>query len=266
MPLHTYEFGPDTAGTPIVLAIHGLTGHGRRWEALAHEHLPDVRVIAPDLIGHGHSAWTPPWSFTAHLAALADVVDRHIHSTARPFVIVGHSFGGALAVRLANLLPAQDVAGLILLDPAQGLDPSWALEVATDSLAHWGYADADAARAAKRSEGWADIPDRLLDKEIDDHLIELPDGRVGWRISAPAAATAWSEMAGDVVLPPENVPTAVVVADRVDPPFVRPAFLEAVAAQRADSVEVIHADCEHMVPFLEPELTARLIRSMIGKA
>ncbi|MYR08942.1 alpha/beta fold hydrolase [Gordonia sp. SID5947] len=266
MSLTTYVFGPEGPEAPHVLAIHGLTGHGKRWESLAAGHLADLRVIAPDLLGHGHSTWVPPWSFEAHVASLVDVVDRYVAVAARPFVIVGHSFGGAIAVRLARQLGTDSVRGLVLLDPAQGLDPAMALEVATDSLEHWDYTDAVAAKAAKRAEGWSDVPEDLLDKEIDDHLIDNADRRVGWRVSAPAAATAWSEMARDAALPPAGVPTTIVVADRVDPPFVRPAFLEACTSQRPDTVEIVHADCEHMVPFLAPELTARTIRSMFDRA
>ncbi|MGC4960468.1 alpha/beta fold hydrolase [Gordonia sp. DT218] len=265
MSLTTYVFGTDTPEAPHVLAIHGLTGHGKRWESLAADHLPDLRVIAPDLLGHGYSPWEPPWSLEEHVASLIVVVEQHIPVDAHPFVVVGHSFGGAVAVRLAQRLGSDSVRGLVLLDPAQGLDPAMTLQVATDSLEHWDYADAAAAKSAKRAEGWADIPEELLDKEIDDHLTDRTNGRVGWRVSAPAAATAWSEMARDAVLPPPGLPTTVVVADRVDPPFVRPAFLEACATERPDSVEIVHADCEHMVPFLAPELTARVIRSMVDR-
>ncbi|WAC56304.1 alpha/beta fold hydrolase [Gordonia sp. SL306] len=265
MSLTTYVFGTDTPEAPHVLAIHGLTGHGRRWESLAADHLTDLRVISPDLLGHGHSPWVPPWSLEEHVASLVDVVDQYIPVAARPFVMVGHSFGGAVAVRLAQRLGSGSVRGLVLLDPAQGLDPAMALQVATDSLEHWDYPDAAAAKSAKRAEGWADIPELLLDKEIEDHLTDSAPGRVGWRVSAPAAATAWSEMASDAAVPPPGLPTTVVVADRVDPPFVRPAFLEACATDRPDSVEIVHADCEHMVPFLAPELTARVIRSMVDR-
>ncbi|MXP20700.1 alpha/beta fold hydrolase [Gordonia sp. HNM0687] len=261
MSLTTHVFGPDADDTAHILALHGLTGHGRRWAALAREHLADLRIVAPDLLGHGRSPWTPPWSFDDHLDALAAVVDMYIPPTRRPFVIVGHSFGGALAVRLAHRL-GDAVGGLVLLDPAQGLDPPWALEVATDSLANWDYADADHARSTKRDEGWADIPEALLDKEIDEHLIPLANGRMGWRVSAPAAATAWSEMARDAVLPPAGLPTAVVVADRVRPPFVGADFLASCVG--VESTRVVHADCGHMVPYLAPELTAALIREMVG--
>lgn len=264
MALTTHVFGSDSPDAPTVMAIHGLTGHGRRWEALAADQLAHVRVVAPDLLGHGQSPWVPPWSLEQHVDALVEVVDEFIPAAARPFVVAGHSFGGALAVRLAQRL-GDDVSGLVLLDPAQGLDPAWALEVATDSLAHWDHADADDARRAKREEGWADISDELLDKEIDVHLLELETGRVAWRVSAPAAATAWSEMSRPAALPPPGLPTTVVVADRVDPPFVRPDFLEACARERADSVQVVHVDCGHMVPYLEPGFTARAILAMTDR-
>ncbi|WP_238422522.1 alpha/beta fold hydrolase [Gordonia sp. 'Campus'] len=255
--LNTHVFGSG----PTVLAIHGLTGHGRRWAALAAE-LGDVRVVAPDLIGHGRSPWRPPWSIEHHVRALSAVIDEHIPADARPVVVVGHSFGGALALHLATHRP-DAVRGLLLLDPAQGLDPEFALEVATDSLDHWDYADADAARSAKRAEGWAAVPDDLMEAELTEHLIPRANGRVGWRVSAPAAAATWSEMVRPAVLPPPGTPTHIVVADQVQPPFVRPAFLDACASERGADVTVHHADCGHMVPFLEPALTASLIRSLL---
>ncbi|QKT08077.1 alpha/beta fold hydrolase [Gordonia sp. X0973] len=256
--LHIETFGPDR-GAPVVVALHGLTGHGRRWAQLARD-LPDHRIVAPDLLGHGNSSWCPPWSYAAHLDALGPVLTAQ----GGPVTLVGHSFGGALALRLAERHPER-VRALILLDPAQGIDPTRARDVAADSMAHWTYPSPEAARAAKRAEGWAAVPDEILDEEIATHLrpseeVGLPAGTYGWRVSQPAAATAWSEMADGFALPPVGVPTDVVVADRVDPPFVSAGFLDACRARRPDSVRVHHADCEHMVPFLEPELVARLVR------
>ena len=153
-PLHTYVFGPPDG--QAVVALHGLTGHGRRWEHFASSSIPEFRVIAPDLLGHGRSPWRPPWGLDDHVDAVATAVETQLGAD-EPFVLVGHSFGGAIAVRLAARMPDQ-VRRLILLDPAQGLDPVFALEVSTDSLDNWDYANADAARAAKLSEGWADVP------------------------------------------------------------------------------------------------------------
>src|SRR5690606_38228822 len=70
--LCTYRFGPP--GPARVLAIHGLTGHGKRWETLFTRHLPDVTALAPDLLGHGRSSWDAPWTIDANVAALAALV------------------------------------------------------------------------------------------------------------------------------------------------------------------------------------------------
>jgi alpha-beta hydrolase superfamily lysophospholipase len=61
--LHTYRYGP--ARPPQILAVHGLTGHGLRWQTLAAKHLPEFASVAPDLIGHGRSSWAAPWSIDA---------------------------------------------------------------------------------------------------------------------------------------------------------------------------------------------------------
>ncbi|MBM7366216.1 alpha/beta hydrolase [Gordonia hydrophobica] len=260
--LHVHLFGPDDPSAPHVLAVHGLTGHGLRWGRLADEHLPGVRVVAPDLLGHGHSPWEPPWTIDDNADALSAVVDRHIAAQARPVVIVAHSFGSAISLELAARRPS-DIAGLVLLDPAQGLDAQFARTIAESAMMHWGNADAEDAKAAKRMEGWGAVPAHVLDAEVQQHLVSTPDGRVAWRVSAPAVATAWSEMTRRFRLPPSGVPTHVVIADRVDPPFARPAFLDACAAERADSVTVHHVDTEHMVPFLAPELCAELVTSLL---
>ncbi|MGB3301816.1 MAG: alpha/beta hydrolase [Gordonia sp. (in: high G+C Gram-positive bacteria)] len=258
--LNTYLFGPEDSEL-IVLAVHGLTGHGRRWESLAADLLPGVRVIAPDLLGHGRSPWQPPWSITDNADALAQVLDRHLPS-GRRVVILAHSYGSAISLALAEARP-DAIAGLVLLDPAQGLDAEFAGTIAEAAMAHWGNTDADDARAAKRMEGWNEVPPEILDAEIAEHLVDTPDGRVSWRVCAPAAAMAWSEMTDRFRIPPAGIPTHVVVADRVQPSFVRPEFLAACAAERADTVTVHHVDTEHMIPFLAPEFCAELVLDLL---
>lgn len=258
--LHTHVFGPDDPGAPVVLALHGLTGHGARWRRLADD-LPGVRVVAPDLLGHGHSSWEPPWGIPEHAAAVADTVDAQVAAD-RPMVVVAHSFGSAVAIALAHTRPDL-VSGLVVLDPAQGLPPTQARSYAEATLAHWGYPDADAAVAAKRAEGWYDVSTAILDDELEQHLMPDDAGGVLWRVSPPATAAAWSEMARPFRLPPRGVRTHVVVADRVDPPFVRPEFLAACAVERSETVTVHHVDTEHMIPFLAPELCARLVRELV---
>ena len=46
---------------------------------------------------------------------------------------------------------------------------------------------------------WSDVDAALLDTELDEHLVQLPNGRFGWRVSMPAMMSYWSELARDGV-------------------------------------------------------------------
>ena len=188
-----HRYGP--AGPAQILAVHGLTGHGQRWQTLATQHLPGVSIVAPDLLGHGRSSWAAPWTLDANVAALADLLVRE---AARPVLVVGHSFGGAVALKLAAARPDL-VASLVLLDPAVGLDGAWMANIADDMMASPYYLDRDEARNEKASGSWGDVDPVELDAELDEHLVELPDGRFGWRISIPAMMSYWSELAREFV-------------------------------------------------------------------
>ena len=263
--LHVHRYGP--AGPPQVLALHGLTGHGQRWQLLAEQHLPGIALAAPDLIGHGRSTWSAPWTIDANDAAALEakilasglaglLADSAQAGAVEPVVVVAHSFGSAVALQLAADRPDL-VSALVLLDPAVGLDGGWMREIAEAMLASPDYTDAAEARAEKTSGSWADVDDAQLDTEFAEHLVELPGGRVGWRISIPAMMSYWSELARDITLPPKDIPVTVVRATRTVPPYVGPRLLNALDGPNLRQVEL---DCHHMVPQARPADTAALIR------
>lgn len=256
--LHVHRYGPD--GPIQILAIHGLTGHGQRWQTLATRHLPEFAIAAPDLLGHGRSSWAAPWTIDANVAALADLLDA---DGGGPVVVVGHSFGGAVALNLAASRPDL-VASLVLLDPAVGLDGGWMRDVADDMFASPYYTDRDEARAEKANGSWADVDAEELERELDEHLIEVPDGRVGWRISIPAMLSYWSELARPIVLPPNGTPTTLVRATRTDPPYVTDELLAGLANRPDFTLQ--EWDCLHMVPQARPVDTAAVIRKTLAGA
>jgi len=256
--LHVYRYGP--AGPPRLLAIHGLTGHGRRWQTLATRHLPEIAVAAPDLIGHGRSSWAAPWTFEANVGALVALLEDQADG---PVVVVGHSFGGAVAMHLAAARPDL-VAGLVLLDPAVGLDGEWMREIAESMLASPDYPDREEARTEKFTGSWADVEPAELDRDLDEHLIALPGGRFGWRICVPAMMAYWSELARDVVLPPSGIPTTLVRAAWTDPPYVTGELLDGLSQRLGADLTLVDLDCLHMVAQAKPAETAELIRRHLG--
>jgi pimeloyl-ACP methyl ester carboxylesterase len=111
-PVHYADFGGH--GKPIVL-IHGLGGSRLNWLAVAPGLAEDNRVYAIDLIGHG---LTPRAGRKATLANHRRLIDRFIETVAgEAAILFGNSTGGHLSILEAALAP-ENVAGLVLVDPA----------------------------------------------------------------------------------------------------------------------------------------------------
>jgi len=104
---------PGTAGVPIVLGVHGITGSHTTWAAVA-RHLGDaVTFLAPDLRGRGQSAGLGgPFGMAAHAEDLLAVLD---HVGGDRAVVAGHSMGGYVVARFAAETPDR-VAGALLVD------------------------------------------------------------------------------------------------------------------------------------------------------
>ena len=98
-----------------VIALHCSGGSGSQWLPLKRM-LPDrMQLWCPNFIG---STWTGHWSgdraFT--LADEAAPIISMIDALGRPVHLVGHSYGGAVALRVARERPDQ-IASMILYEP-----------------------------------------------------------------------------------------------------------------------------------------------------
>jgi lipase len=108
-------WGPEGAARPIVL-LHAGGGSGALWQKVAEAMPPDRHAIAPDLLSCGDTeAWPVAGALTHDLQAglVAEIIDKVVGG---PAAIVGHSYGGATAVRLAIDRP-EKVRSLLLIEP-----------------------------------------------------------------------------------------------------------------------------------------------------
>lgn len=255
--LNTHGYGPDSPDTPTVLGIHGVTGHGARWRGFADTELPYARVLAPDLRGHGRSPWTPPWHLEQHVADLVTVLERHAVTAAAPAVLIGHSLGGALACRLAAARPDL-VRGVLLLDPAQGLDPDLCLTIADQTIRYFDFTSPEEARQDKKSGAWAQVPDAVLDTEIAEHLVRRDSGRWEWDISCPAVTGLWGELARTPVGVPSDIPAIVLRAGRAN-------YVTDTQLATMPHAEVITVDSDHMVAQELPHVVGEYARRLLGE-
>lgn len=243
-----------------MLAIHGLTGHGQRWQRLAAEQLPEIVVAAPDLLGHGRSSWAAPWSIDANVAALSALLAEQADAAV---LVLGHSFGGAVALHLAASRPDL-VAAMVLLDPAVGLDGAWMAEIADAMLASPDYPDAAEARAEKSTGAWADVDPAVLDDELREHLVATPDGRYRWRVSVPAMVSYWSELAREPVLPEPGTPTTLLRAKWTSPPYVSDELIAALQQRLGAEFQLLELECDHMVAQARPADVGAAIRERLA--
>lgn len=115
--LHYADWGNPDA--PSLLLVHGGRDHCRSWDWVAQELARDWHVIAPDLRGHGDSAWEPDGNYetSAFVYDLAQLIHQLDLS---PVTIVSHSLGGNVSLRYAGLYP-ETVRKLVAIE---GLGPS----------------------------------------------------------------------------------------------------------------------------------------------
>lgn len=195
------------AGSPRVVCLHGVTSHGRHFERLA-ETLGDFHVLAPDLLGHGASAYEPPWDLETHLTAVVDTVGT------KPACLVGHSFGGRLALELAARAPKL-VPRLVLLDPAIHVPPAVALYAAENARRERSFVSFEEGIDRRYEESQlVRAPRELVEEELRGHLVQGDDGRFRYRYSQASVVAAYGELASEPApFGQARIPTLLVLGE-----------------------------------------------------
>lgn len=108
-----YQRTGDRSGTRVVL-LHGIPGGAGSWDRVARALGDDADVVIPDLLGFGASP-RPTALEDLHANAQARAVAALLDELGgEPAVVVGHDFGGPIALTLMAQRPDL-VAGLGLL-------------------------------------------------------------------------------------------------------------------------------------------------------
>ena len=111
----TINMNRSRAGKPTVICLHSSGGGGAQWKALVARLQPEFGTIAPDLHGHGSG---PAWrgapadivaADAARIASLAADAPGDVH-------LVGHSYGAAIALRVALHHP-ESAASVAVYEP-----------------------------------------------------------------------------------------------------------------------------------------------------
>lgn len=135
----TYTEWGESDNPRVLLCVHGLTRSGRDFDFLAQEMASHYRVVCPDVVGRGQSAWLKDpagYDIPQYLADMVTLIARLDVTTVH---WLGTSMGGIIGMVLASMenspvtkLVVNDVGPLLTSDSVKriadyvGLDPTWA--------------------------------------------------------------------------------------------------------------------------------------------
>ena len=108
------SYSESGSGSPVVIFIHGWQGDGTVWRDVIDALGSGLHAIAIDLRGSGESRGARgPYGLERFAADLCELIESRDFA---PAVLVGHSMGATVALRLAVDAP-QLVRGLVLVAP-----------------------------------------------------------------------------------------------------------------------------------------------------
>ena len=243
------------AHPPALLLLHYFGGSARSWDALAARLGPARRCVAPDMRGFG--ANHPGRSY-----AVADYADDAAALAAGlgPFLLVGHSMGGKVAVALAARRPP-GLAGVILVAPSPPCPEPMADDARASLRASFGSQDgaAQVARAisAKAADGPAFDP-AVFARIVTDHM----------RASRPAW-DAWLDTGSreDITALAGQVPVPVLVVAGAEDSALGPDAQRRLTLPRLPGARMeVVSGSRHLVPLDQPGPLARLIETFPAAA
>ena len=114
-------------GEEVVVLLHGMAGSSDTWQTIVPLLSRRMRVIAPDLLGHGQSDKPrTDYSLGAFAAGLRDLLDELGVSQV---TLVGHSLGGGVAMQFFYQHPEYCRRLILVSSGGLGSDVGWILRL-----------------------------------------------------------------------------------------------------------------------------------------
>jgi pimeloyl-ACP methyl ester carboxylesterase len=261
----------DSGDGPAVMFIHGLTSSHRNWVHLVQKLDTDHRVVAPDLFGHGASdKLMGDYSLGAHAATLRDLLDR---LDIDQVTLVGHSFGGGIAMQFCYLFPERVERLVLVASGGLGRSVSPLLRAATLPGAGfllpliasgWVRGRAEAAGRILSSTGWRASSDTT---EIWRGFTSLADADT--RRAFLATTRGVIDPGGQTVTAHDHLPMAIQVPtlvvwgtkDRMIPAWHATTAHEVIT----DSRVVLFEGAGHFPHLDHPERFAQLLSDFMKR-
>ena len=253
----------EAGSGPLVMLVHSSVSGARQWRGLMDDLKSHFQVRAVNLFGYGK---TPPWPAETRqsLTNQARLVEAALPAGADEICLVGHSFGGAVAMKVAARLSGR-VAKLVLLEPI----PFHLLAQAGRRDAH---AEAINLRNIVKKYGavgeWATAAEKFADYWTGAGTWQEmpPDRRLAFSEALKPNFFEWDAVMDDTT-PVEEwaalLPPATLLA--FDPAGVSPTREIAAILRRScpDWTFAMVSGAGHMAPITRPDVINPLVCSFL---
>jgi pimeloyl-ACP methyl ester carboxylesterase len=103
-------------GKPGLIFLHGGAAHADWWSFIAPFFAREWRVVAPTFTGMGRSDWRAAYDFRQFVREARAAAREAGAFDGGPPAVIGHSFGGRIAVGLAHDF-GEELAAAVMVDP-----------------------------------------------------------------------------------------------------------------------------------------------------
>jgi len=256
VPVHVVEEG---AG-PVVVLLHGQPGSAASWAPVLVELRDHARLIALDRPGY-RATGGPALGFAANAAVVVEVLDALDVESA---VVVGHSWGGGVAIALAAARPER-VAGLVLVgsvgscSSVDAFDRMLALHVLGPVLTYASFRILSRLLPLPAARRHLSALANLDDAAVAELVASADD----WRSFVVEQRALMQEVSDlDAVLHLIEAPTSVIMGEK---DFMVPPRVGRELAERIPRAEcTLVAGVGHVIPVEAPRAVAAAVLERIG--
>jgi len=238
-------------GARAFLLLHGLGATAAVWSGVRRviEERTMGRWFAPDLSGHGGSAWERQYTVGGHAAEVAELVRDTQH-----LFVIGHSLGAYIGLALASRWFGVEVAGVLGVGPKitwSEADLQGSRELAARPV-RW-YATAEEAAARYRRVSGLDAAVAPGDEWLARGIVQ---GEEGWRLAQDPRTFGVAGAPFDSLA--KSARSRLILARGEHDAMVSTVELRAHAA---DAVEI--AGCGHNVQVEKPGAIVDLLQRLM---
>jgi lipase len=262
--LASWDLGPWTVsarvaghGAPVVF-LHSGPGSAADWRAVFEHFTPGYRLVAVNGFGRGQTSDWP--SGDVHVDQYVELVAGLVAELGEPTHLVGHSYGGAVALRMASTSPRL-VRSLVVVEPQaypllRDRDPQMLAEVTEVAEMFAGAVDEGRVEDAWRgfidhyngAGSWQALPEATRERML----------RTG-----DVAVRSWNALFTNPITVTDlarlRVPTLVIQGGRTTAAERR--LCEIVAERVSDARQTVVEEAGHMVPLTHPAAIAEALEA-----